>query len=75
MFSLRNKVAARVLELNLAEGVRKKEEDNIYIRQIDYTQDLNGFFMSLSVIEDLNALGELLGVGHSNDYNQLNTLF
>ena len=50
--------------------------DNIYVRQIDYTQDLNGFFMSLDINNDITALGKKLGLGHSQgDRKQLHTLF
>ena len=60
-----SRVEAKVKELNLGEGRAKEEVENIYVRQIDYTQDLNGFFMSMDINNDITALGKKLGLGHS----------
>ena len=37
-----------------------KNFEEIYIRQIDYTQDVNGFFLSFEVLKDLRKLANLL---------------
>ena len=62
-------------ELNLSEKQTKAEAENIYIRQIDYTQDLGGFFMSMDVNTDLKLLGDLIGVKKASDYTQTSSLF
>ena len=41
----------------------------MYVRQIDYTQDLSGFFMSLDIKKDLKLLSKELGIGYSTEYN------
>lgn len=65
LFALISKTEAKAKELNLSDGKRKEQTENIYVRQIDYTQDLNGFFMSLDVMNDLTTLGKKLKLGHS----------
>ena len=48
---------------------------NIYIRQIDYTQDLLGFFMSSNVLADLKIFSEKLAIPYSRVLQQLATCF
>ena len=60
-----SRVETKAKELNLGVGRIKEEVENIYVRQIDYTQDLNGFFMSVDINNDITALGKKLGLGHN----------
>ena len=70
------------LEEYLQDKEESKEEDiegeddgeldrnDIYVRQIDYTQDLYGFFFTLNQTEDHKKLSELIGIPRAlkNDY-------
>lgn len=42
VFALINRVEAKAKEFNLGDNRVKDEVENIYVRQIDYTQDLMG---------------------------------
>lgn len=55
----------------------EEEVEKIHVKQIDYTQDLIGFFMSLTsnIFDDLRDLAKLLKMQHSTDYTQLRTSF
>jgi len=62
---------------DLVHKVRDIKENwrNIYIRQIDYTQDLLGFFMSSNVLTDLKIFSEKLDIPYSRALQQLATCF
>lgn len=46
----------------------------MYVRQIDFTQDLSGFFMFLgNLFEFLREFGKLIGMNFAKEYNQLLT--
>lgn len=52
---------------------REHELSRIHIRQIDYTQDLLGFFVSAKINEDLTTLADELGFKVARDFKQLMT--
>jgi hypothetical protein len=47
----------------------------IFIYQIDYAQDILGFFMSTNIMADLKDFSNLLGVPYSTTLDQLSTCF
>jgi hypothetical protein len=61
----------------LVDAVKTSKGDwrNVYIRQIDYTQDLLGFFMSLDVVADLKILSAKLDMEPHGSNKQLATCF
>jgi hypothetical protein len=55
-------------------GLKKKCREagshiDVNVVQIDYTQDLKGFFMSVDVMGDLKKLSPLIGIPYSRGPN------
>lgn len=75
MSVLINKAVTKAKELQFTKGQISEMVTGLYVRQIDYTQDLNGFFMSSDIKADLDALSKALGIDYSTEYNQTSTLF
>jgi len=47
--SIRSFVADKIEEKGLGENIKKCQLERIFIIQIDYTQDISGFFISNNV--------------------------
>jgi hypothetical protein len=56
-----NEFTERLLE-NLRCAMQPLEIEGVFIRQIDCTQDLSGFFLSINVGTDLDNLAKALNI-------------
>ena len=65
-----NKEESKEEEVEGEDDDGELDIDNIYVRQIDYTQDMLGFFFTLNQSKDHMKLAELVGIPQAmkNDY-------
>jgi hypothetical protein len=49
--------------------------DACFVQQIDYTQDMKGFFLSFDVKVDIGQLSELMNMERTHDYPTFESLF
>ena len=57
---MRSFISGKIEEKGLGERVKKQELKRIFIIQIDYTQDISGFFVSNNVQDDVLYLADAL---------------
>ncbi len=53
-------ISRKIEEKGLGERMKKQQLKRIYIIQIDYTQDISGFFVSNNVQDDVLYLADAL---------------
>ena len=53
-------ISGKIEEKGLGERVKKQELKRVFIIQIDYTQDISGFFVSNNVQDDVLYLADAL---------------